>query len=237
MLAFILSGMWAIINHSDMKLTDDIFVYPERGMLDANTYVIRGAETLVIDPGSLQTIQDKLREMTADGIKPEDITAITITHLHPDHYWAATALQQATGAEIVIPRMQEAFIEQFIDDANRLFGMQGLEFTPSRFIEDGKLEISGRTLELVHSPGHSPESFCYYDPDIKFLACGDVIFDHNIGRTDLPGGNAGELKASINALSDLEIEYLLPGHMGVVQGREQVKENFVFVRNSIFAWI
>jgi hydroxyacylglutathione hydrolase len=220
-----------------MKLTDDIFVYPERGMLDANTYVFRGQETLVIDPGSLQTIQDKLREMATDGIKPEEITAITITHLHPDHYWAANTLKQATGAEIVIPRMQEAYIQPFIDDAARLFGMQGLEFTPSRFIEDDKLEIGGRTLELVHSPGHSPESFCYYDPEIKFLACGDVIFDHNIGRTDLPRGNASELKASINALSDMDIEYLLPGHMDVLRGRESIKGNFVFVRTSIFSWM
>lgn len=237
MLGFILSAIWAIINLRNMKLTDDIYVYPERGMLDANTYVIRGRETLVIDPGSLQTIQDKLGEMAVDGIQPADINTITITHLHPDHYWATTALQQATGAEVVIPRLQEGFIEQFIDDASRLFGMQGLEITPSRYIEDGKLEIGGRTLELVHSPGHSPESFCYYDPEIKFLACGDVIFDHNIGRTDLPGGNGNQLKESINALSDMDIEYLLPGHMGVVQGREAVKGNFVFVRNSIFSWI
>ena len=220
-----------------MKLTDDIFVYPERGMLDANTYVIRGDGTLVIDPGSAQTLDDKLREMAADGIAPDEIKAITITHLHPDHYWATGALQQATGAEVIIPRMQEAYIEQFIDDATRIFGMQGLEITPSRFIEDGKLEIGGRSLELVHSPGHSPESFCYYDPEIKFLACGDVIFDHNIGRTDLPGGDSNQLKASINALSDLDIEYLLPGHMGVIEGRSAVKDNFVFVRNSIFAWL
>jgi hydroxyacylglutathione hydrolase len=220
-----------------MKLTDNIYVYSERGMLDANTYVIRGPETLVIDPGSAQTIGDKLKEMATDGVTPDEIKAITITHLHPDHYWAASALAQITGAEVIIPRMQEAFIEQFIDDANRLFGMQGLELTPSKFIEDGKLEIDGLTLELVHSPGHSPESFCYYDPETKFLACGDVIFDHNIGRTDLPGGNSDQLKASINALSDMDIEYLLPGHMGTIEGRDRVKANFVFVRNSIFSWL
>ena len=220
-----------------MKLTDTIYVYPERGMAAANTYVIRDAETLVIDPGSAQTMGDKLRQMAVDGITPDEIKAITITHLHPDHYWATSALQQVTGADVVIPRMQEAYIEPMIEQASQMFGMQGLELTPSRFIEDGKLEIGGRTLELVHSPGHSPESFCYYDPETKFLACGDVIFDHNIGRTDFPGGSGEQIKASINALSDLDIEYLLPGHMGVIQGRTAVKDNFVFVRNSIFAWI
>jgi glyoxylase-like metal-dependent hydrolase (beta-lactamase superfamily II) len=56
----------------------------------------------------------------------------------------------------------------------------------------------------------------------------------NTGRVDLPGGNDDDLKKSIEALSRLDIEYLLPGHMGVVVGAEKVAENFNFIRKNVF---
>ena len=66
---------------------------------------------------------------------------------------------------------------------------------------------------------------------------GDVIFAQNTGRVDLPGGNAEELKQSIEGLSQLEIEYLLPGHMDVVTGTEVVKGNFEFIKKHVLPWL
>ena len=59
----------------------------------------------------------------------------------------------------------------------------------------------------------------------------------NTGRVDLPGGNADELRESIEKLSQLEIEYLLPGHMDIVTGAEKVKHNFDFIRENILRWL
>jgi hydroxyacylglutathione hydrolase len=64
-----------------------------------------------------------------------------------------------------------------------------------------------------------------------------VIFEQNTGRVDLPGGNADELKKSIEKLSRLDIDYLLPGHMGIIQGAEEVRDNFDFIINNVFAWL
>jgi hydroxyacylglutathione hydrolase len=69
------------------------------------------------------------------------------------------------------------------------------------------------------------------------LVCGDVIFEMNTGRVDLPGGNGGDLKKSIESLSQLDIEYLLPGHMDIVSGAEKVTANFDFIRSNVFAWL
>jgi glyoxylase-like metal-dependent hydrolase (beta-lactamase superfamily II) len=69
------------------------------------------------------------------------------------------------------------------------------------------------------------------------LACGDVLFEMNTGRVDLPGGNAEDLKKSIESLSQLDIEYLLPGHMGIVSGADKVVQNFDFIRSNVFAWL
>jgi glyoxylase-like metal-dependent hydrolase (beta-lactamase superfamily II) len=67
----------------------------------------------------------------------------------------------------------------------------------------------------------------------KFLICGDLIFNENTGRVDLPGGNAEQLKRSIELVSNLDIEYLLPGHMDIVKGAIAVKENFRFIKENI----
>jgi glyoxylase-like metal-dependent hydrolase (beta-lactamase superfamily II) len=78
---------------------------------------------------------------------------------------------------------------------------------------------------------------CYYLKKEKVLICGDVLFEMNTGRVDLPGGNADDLKQSIEAISKLDVEYLLPGHMGVVVGAEKVKENFSYIRFNVFPWL
>ena len=59
----------------------------------------------------------------------------------------------------------------------------------------------------------------------------------NTGRVDLPGGQADDLKKSIDTLAKLDIEYLLPGHMGVVAGAENVKQNFEFIKKNVFQWL
>lgn len=69
------------------------------------------------------------------------------------------------------------------------------------------------------------------------LICGDVVFNQNTGRVDLPGGRGEDLKHSIEELAKLDIEYLLPGHMGIVQGAQKVKDNFEFVRKYVFSWL
>jgi len=61
-----------------------------------------------------------------------------------------------------------------------------------------------------------------------------VLFYGSVGRTDIPGGDGNLLKESIERLSQLDIEYLLPGHStergAVIEGRERVRQNFTFLR-------
>jgi len=63
------------------------------------------------------------------------------------------------------------------------------------------------------------------------------VFADSIGRTDFPGGNGALLKKSILELSKLDVDYLLPGHMGIIEGNENVKHNFQHVIKNIFPYI
>jgi glyoxylase-like metal-dependent hydrolase (beta-lactamase superfamily II) len=220
-----------------MKLTEHVYCYPEKGMLDCNTYLIKDEFTLLIDPGSSEFLAGLLADMHQDGINHEDIKIITNTHLHPDHCWANTALKKISGAKIISHPLHQQYYQSMVPKMQSYFGISDLSFETDSYLENGKIDIGSMVLEVIPSPGHSPESVCFYSPEEKFLIPGDVVFAQSTGRVDLPGGNADQIKQSIEALAKLEIDYLLPGHMNIVTGAENVRQNFDFVRKNVFSWL
>ncbi|HOG16326.1 MAG TPA: MBL fold metallo-hydrolase [Syntrophales bacterium] len=86
-------------------------------------------------------------------------------------------------------------------------------------------------------PGHSPGSIALYDPGCRAFFCGDVFFHRNVGRTDFPGGDARLLKENILALAEPDVEILLPGHMGILEGKGDVEENFRIVVEDVFPYL
>ena len=103
-------------------------------------------------------------------------------------------------------------------------------------LQDGMLELAGAkksSLQILHSPGHSPGHVTIYWPYRKVLIAGDCIFYRSTGRTDFPGGSSEVLRDSIERLSRLDIEYLLCGHPyghpGFIQGGDAVRENFELI--------
>lgn len=216
-----------------MKITDQIYCYPEKGMLDCNTYVIKDDLLVMIDTGLTDYLPERLEEMGRDGLDPKKIDLIINTHLHGDHCWANQSLKEFSGAKIALHSLHKEHYDLNVRQMARFFGIQPVEFTADAEV-GSRLETGKLSFETISAPGHSPDSICYYCREEKLLICGDVVFDHNTGRVDLPGGRGQDLKQSIKSLSHLEIEYLMPGHMGIVEGGEAVKSNFEFVESYVF---
>jgi hydroxyacylglutathione hydrolase len=220
-----------------MKLIKNLYFYPERGMMDCNTYVIKDKLTILFDPGLNEFVPALLQDLQKDGIDPKDIDIIMNTHLHGDHSWGNEALKQASGAEILLPTVQKQLGDAATTQASKFFGVPTPKFSEDRVIDEDLLSLGGTEIEIIPSPGHSPESVCYYCRNEKVLICGDVIFNQNTGRVDLPGGSADQLKQSIERLSRLDVEYLLPGHMDIVTGADNVRRNFEFVKQYVFGYL
>ena len=220
-----------------MKLINNLYFYPEQGMLDCNTYVIKGSPGIIIDPGNADYLTARVDAMHQDGIDPADIGTIINTHLHIDHCSANEAFKKLSGAKVALYPIQKKNYKLVVVDGARLFGMEPGEFTVDSLLEEDRLKSGDIEIEIIQAPGHSPDCICFYLRKEKALFCGDVLFEMNTGRVDLPGGNADYLKKSINALSKLDIEYLLPGHMGVVTGAEKIKHNFDFIKANVFPWL
>jgi len=222
-----------------MKLDNDIYVYEWTNPLEnnCNSFFIGGGVRALIDPGLTVFLPDLLKRMKEDGIDLNAIQYVINTHSHPDHLEASQAFNGDKGIKIGLHKEGIAFLN---DIGGHMYGMFGLD-TPKidvdLVLEEGTVKLGDEDFEILHTPGHSPGSISLYWPSRKALFSGDVIFDQNIGRTDFPGGSGALLKKSILTLSRFDVDYLLPGHMGIVVGNENVKRNFQFVIERIFPYI
>lgn len=183
-----------------------------------NTYLVwdtDSKETAIIDPG----MSDPLEENRLDRFILDNalkVKATLLTHLHIDHTFGVDHVKKKYKAPLMAHKDDEFLGQRRLDQA-RMFHLP-MELSPiviDRFIDEGEvLELGSERVLALHAPGHSPGSLLYYLPSAGILFTGDVLFQGSIGRTDLPGGNHGQLIASINGkIVDLPPSTVVfPGH-------------------------
>jgi len=160
---------------------------------------------VVIDPGGQpKDILSALRE------RDLTVSHILLTHAHFDHILAAPTLQKETGAPVYVHR-QDA---EDVLHLNPVYALLGGYKPPKdlRTFEDGEsIKAGGLTFTVRHMPGHSPGSCCLVCGHSIFS--GDVLFRDNVGRVDLPGGNADDMRRTLAGIAGWTGEYLVyPGH-------------------------
>jgi glyoxylase-like metal-dependent hydrolase (beta-lactamase superfamily II) len=197
------------------------------GPIQANCYILGcedSFEAAVIDPGA-----DSDRILLALGESKLKLKYILNTHGHFDHVGANKPLKEVTGAEIMIHSLDVPMLNQLSSSAAS-WGLAAEDSpAPDRVLAEGDTITFGTiTLNVIHTPGHTPGGISFHGDGIVFV--GDTLFAGSVGRTDLPGGDAGTLKASIQnklfALNDEVTVY--PGHMGTTTiGQERRHNPFV----------
>jgi glyoxylase-like metal-dependent hydrolase (beta-lactamase superfamily II) len=146
-----------------------------------------------------------------------NIKTILLTHGHIDHIVGAEKVKQGTGGEIAICE-KDMWLYDHLSDQGKLFGFGARSLpTPDRFLKHGEsVRFGGHEFKIVETPGHSPGSVCFSgELDGKpVVFTGDTLFCRSIGRTDLWGGDFGEIERSIKKkLFTLDPGTLvLPGH-------------------------
>ena len=213
-----------------MKIFEGLYAFIWRGRSEnnCNTYFIEGRKRILIDPGHNHLLRHVEASLKRINRQLHEMDVLLVTHGHPDHLEGVTGFDERT-----------------------LFGMGGEEYqwlqqyaghyfqcpVPDFFLQEGDLTIGDETFEVFVTPGHSPASICLYWPRQKALFTGDVVFNRSIGRSDLPGGNGALLKASIEKLASLDVDYLLSGHGEPVIGKEAVRKNFQIIKEAWFPYL
>jgi glyoxylase-like metal-dependent hydrolase (beta-lactamase superfamily II) len=78
-----------------------------------------------------------------------------------------------------------------------------------------RVQAAGLDFRVLHTPGHSKGSVCFYLEDAGVLFSGDTLFQAGFGRLDLHGGSSMDMRRSLKALFALPGETRVwPGHGG-----------------------
>lgn len=153
-----------------------------------------------------------------------DLIAVA-THSHFDHighlYQATTRLGHPAEAAIFADPQPEA-----TQAAPWLYGrpvlMDGSAIDPitpgqracplTGQLEEGAIvDLGGRRLVVLHTPGHSPGSISLYDDSTQSLFCGDVLLSGHI-YDDIPGADPALVRLSHRRLASLPFRQTFGGH-------------------------
>ena len=197
------------------------------GPFGTNTYVLvdEDGKVLLIDPACFYEQERQALYQTITRLRrPDQPLTIVATHGHLDHLWGA---KWATETWHTPVRMHEADIPmaQAMQQQYDLFGV-GLKAERFEIEEfrgqnsdfrfqnsDFRSKDSDFRFQIIHTPGHTQGSVCLYFPEERKLFSGDTLFRCGYGRTDLPGGNYGQLISSLEQLMTLPSETeVFPGH-------------------------
>ncbi|MDI6698585.1 MAG: MBL fold metallo-hydrolase [Candidatus Saccharicenans sp.] len=181
------------------------------GPLETNCYLYFCPETrecAVIDPGA--GADQIFPLITHLSLKP---VIILNTHGHVDHTGANIEIKDRYGVPIAIHQDDLPLLEESIQlEFGLMLGAKPSP-RPDRLLVDGdEVRVGQTSLKVIHTPGHSPGSVCFYTPGILFS--GDTLFCGGVGRTDLPGGSWKDLIRSLRTrvLTYPEETVVLPGH-------------------------
>lgn len=144
-----------------------------------------------------ESIEELLGVAAAEGV---EIAWVLETHIHADHLSGAPLIKARTGARIGIGE----HVREVQNIFRPIFGAEDVKAEGGdfdRLFGDGEqLSVGGLTIEVMHTPGHTPACVSYRIGDALFV--GDTLFmpDYGTARTDFPGGSARQLYRSIRRI-------------------------------------
>ena len=197
---------------------------------ETNTYVIAseaGGQAIIVDaPPDVEAILELVQEL---GVVP---VGLLLTHGHVDHVGGAGGVAGKLDIPAHIHRDDDFLALDPRRQMEILFGsVPPGDYDPPAYLslsDDQKLSLAGMTIEVLHTPGHTPGHCCFLiDGD---LFSGDQLFAGSVGRTDLPGGSHEQLMTSmVEKVLVLDDEVTVhPGHgPATTVGRERRTNPFL----------
>jgi hydroxyacylglutathione hydrolase len=217
-----------------MRLTKDIHLvgggdygFNLTHRLDCHVYVVDGGDELALIDAGFGPGTDRIVElMRADGLDPDRVAKIIVTHYHADHAGGAAALKRATGAELYAPAEAAPAIR--VADADRigLTWAQSFGFYPADYVwepaevehefsDNDRIRVGDLEIEAIATPGHCAGHYCLLlsgGDRVSLFSSDCVFYGGAIILQNVEDANVQQYAASCNRIADLEFDALLPGH-------------------------
>ena len=187
---------------------------------ETHCYLLIGSErALLIDTGlGVCNIYEQVRRLTD---KP--VTAVA-THIHWDHigghkyfpeFYAHEAELDWLNGKIPLPLQA---VKNMVADRCELpedFCINGyaiFQGKPGRLLDDGDtIDLGGRTIQVLHTPGHSPGHLCFWEDEKGYLYSGDLVYEGTL-FANYPSTDPQSYMTSLEKIASLPIKQLFPGH-------------------------
>lgn len=183
------------------------------GALWANGYLVvdKEGKGVFVDPGG--NPQDVIDFMEKQGV---DLEWVLLTHGHADHICGLEKLRTFAREGVAVHSLDAPMLGSPEQNLSAFMQERCLSAPPEKELEDGDTIRAGNlAISVIHTPGHTPGSVCFHvrEKGEEVLLSGDTLFAQSVGRTDLPGGNQGQLLESLRKIAYLPDEMAVyPGH-------------------------
>lgn len=208
-----------------MALSVQTFV---SGPLQTNVYLLEDTvahRAVLIDPSFINPqVTEAAEKLVAGGTV---LQAIWLTHAHLDHWHGSGWWQRTYNLPVYLHSDDRMWTEDPAEQALWLDFPPPDVATVDHWLSEGQtLQLGEFPFQVIHTPGHSPGSVCFYCAAENLAVDGDVLFAGSAGRTDLPGCNPAALRVSLRKLMALPPQTrVLPGHGPATTIKEEAETN------------
>jgi ribonuclease/clavin/mitogillin len=210
--------------------------------LTTNAYLLGFGDAVLVDPGAADPAEIE-RLVAALAAARERlgrrVTAIWLTHHHPDHVAGVPALRQRLG----VPVLAHPATAERLAAHGALGGMDGTlgDGQQVTLAGQGRPEAPDLLVQIVHTPGHARGHLCLLELGQRSLLAGDMVAGLGTIVVDPPEGDMDDYLASLAKLVALAPRTLFPGHGPAVKNavpklREYIEHRLWREARVLAAW-
>ncbi len=199
------------------EIMKDLF-FIERGYLNANHFVYRGENPVLIDTGYVSDFDITEKMITSLGVNLDNVKQIISTHCHCDHIGGNRIIQERSGCDIAMHRIGKYFIDTKDGWSTwwTYYSQEADFFNCTRSLEDGDiLAVGPHEFQVLHTPGHSADGTILYNPKEKVLLSSDTLWENDLPviTIRIEGSRAlFSMQESLEKIESLDVKRVYPGH-------------------------